>query len=399
MPKKAKLMEHKKTKYQELIILLIGETGVGKTTLIEAMYEYVRGVSKGMPTSEKELKEFIISYSSPIDKSNENEKAMQSKTMHIRFYEVESNDSKIIFMDVPGSADTKMEKDQEIDIKNIEKMSKTLKEKLDGGAILAAVLVVINGRISRLSSTVKYSLSTTMQIVGKSVKKPSIIPVITNTTSAQDINIEDGSKDLEWLNEKNQICLDNFYGPIEKMKKIGLGQLNQPHVISKFLTNIETTNKAIKQIFSAISIDDNSMGHMIYKNAAAMSDIHNEINRLISLLDEEKNISFAPFIKILDKYDYNDILKILDRERLCMSMLRQGKKEEEKKKYRMKLRNVILRNACIHVLQNQYFISVIQQKSIEGANITNAISTIMEDGNGFLDEHQIRVLHNKGLLD
>ncbi|XP_018927132.1 uncharacterized protein LOC109054307 [Cyprinus carpio] len=155
------------------IVLLVGETGVGKTTLINSMVNYVLGVK-----FEDEIW-YEITEEAVRDQS-------ESQTSEITMYEVFPEESPIslTIIDTPGYGDTRgLDKDLEV----AENLA-TLFQSNDGVCEVDAVCFVIQASKNRLSDRQHYIFSSVLSLFGKDIVN-NIVFLITHSDGLPPKNV------------------------------------------------------------------------------------------------------------------------------------------------------------------------------------------------------------------
>lgn len=165
--------EKKDVTRQSKIILLVGETGAGKTTIINTMVNYLLGV-----TFEEETW-YEITEEEVRDQS-------ESQTSEITMYEVFPVESAIslTIIDTPGYGDTRgLEKDLEV----AENLS-ALFQNNDGVREVDAVCFVIQAAKNRLSDRQHYIISSILSLFGKDIVN-NIVFLITHSDGLPPKNV------------------------------------------------------------------------------------------------------------------------------------------------------------------------------------------------------------------
>ncbi|ROL29793.1 hypothetical protein DPX16_0850 [Anabarilius grahami] len=163
----------KDTSKQKKIVLLVGETGAGKTTLINTMVNYLLGVK-----FEEELW-YEITEEAARDQS-------ESQTSEITMYEVfpVKNPVSLTIIDTPGYGDTRgLEKDLEV----AENLS-MLFQSSDGVREIDAVCFVIQASKNRLSDRQHYIISSILSLFGKDIVN-NIVFLITHSDGLPSKNV------------------------------------------------------------------------------------------------------------------------------------------------------------------------------------------------------------------
>ncbi|XP_073692593.1 uncharacterized protein [Garra rufa] len=153
------------------VILLVGETGVGKTTLINTMVNHLMGVK-----FEDEIW-YEITEEATRDQS-------ESQTSEITMYEVFSVKSPIslTIIDTPGYGDTRgLDTDLEVALA-------TLIQSKDGVCEVDAVCFVIQAAKNRLSDRQHYIISSILSLFGKDIVD-NIVFLITHSDGLPPINV------------------------------------------------------------------------------------------------------------------------------------------------------------------------------------------------------------------
>ncbi len=158
---------------QNKIVLLVGETGAGKTTLINTMVNYILDVK-----FEDEIW-FEITEEAARDQS-------ESQTSEITMYEVFSGKTPVslTIIDTPGYGDTRgLEKDMEV----AENLA-NLFQNNDGVREVDAVCFVIQASKNRLSDRQHYIISSVLSLFGKDIVN-NIVFLITHADGMEPKNV------------------------------------------------------------------------------------------------------------------------------------------------------------------------------------------------------------------
>ncbi|KAL0189913.1 hypothetical protein M9458_017012, partial [Cirrhinus mrigala] len=154
-------------------VLLVGETGVGKTTLINTMVNYLLGVKF------EDEEWYEITEEAARDQS-------ESQTSEITMYEVFSEESPIslTIIDTPGYGDTRgLDKDLEV----AENLA-TLFQSNDGVREIDAVCFVTQAAKNRLSDRQHYIISSVLSLFGKDIVN-NIVFLITHSDGLPPKNV------------------------------------------------------------------------------------------------------------------------------------------------------------------------------------------------------------------
>ncbi|VDC07470.1 unnamed protein product [Peniophora sp. CBMAI 1063] len=183
-------------------ILLVGETGVGKSSLLE----YVANVMLGKSVLDYDL--------DILDRSNEaGGSSKGSQTNSARLYTFESVDGvKIRILDTPGLADTRGIQQDELHKKNIATQIRDYVESVDG------VIILANGTLPRLNICTDYALTTLSAIFPKSLAA-NIGFMFTNVSSPLSWNFSQDSLPAA-LRDAPQFLFDNPMAHRKKYEEI-----------------------------------------------------------------------------------------------------------------------------------------------------------------------------------
>ncbi|RXN37865.1 hypothetical protein ROHU_001651 [Labeo rohita] len=148
------------------IIMMIGATGAGKTTLINSMINYILGVQW------KDDFRFVL-----IDERKQKSQA-ESQTSEITAYQINHMDGfrvpySLTIVDTPGFGDTR-------GISHDQKITKQIQEFFSArGRIdcIDAVCFVVQGSLARITHTQKYVFDSILSIFGKDIAENILVLV------------------------------------------------------------------------------------------------------------------------------------------------------------------------------------------------------------------------------
>ena len=188
----------------EYKMLLIGETGSGKTSFLNLMCNYGKIQTLGKQVNIADFKQFH-----DIKLENSQSCKMESKTDGATLYKIEFDTVNIGIIDTLGFGDSR---GLDVDKKHVIKIIDALKTE----SYINCVCLVINGRSSRISATLRYVLSEITAILPREVLN-NVIIIFTNTADPLDLNFEPNVL-AEYLgkNIENYFCIENPYCRIEK---------------------------------------------------------------------------------------------------------------------------------------------------------------------------------------
>ncbi|KAG4073074.1 hypothetical protein HA402_009493 [Bradysia odoriphaga] len=170
---------------KELTILMVGETGVGKSTFINAivnylMFENMADAAKNLkcviPTSFEVYDEFTMSMkecSFGGTDDNECDDKTQSSTQNCKCYNIDVGDLRLKIIDTPGIADCRGVERDRLNIKNILHFLSNFKE-------LNAICVLLKPNNAKVSILFKYCILELLTHLNKSASE-NILFLFTNS--------------------------------------------------------------------------------------------------------------------------------------------------------------------------------------------------------------------------
>ncbi|CAE6413858.1 unnamed protein product [Rhizoctonia solani] len=190
-PPEKKSRLHYPRKKNVITILLIGETGSGKTSFMSLLLNLLQG------NGPFELKEkHFIDAQSGLDRS-------QSQTTEARIYSFTTSDGvKVEILDTPGLADTRgIDEDK----KHKERIFRAIQDLI---TVIDGVMIVANGRVERLTTATDYTLNILATFFPRSIID-NIGIIFTNIgTGGAGFNFQIQSLPHE-LQKVHHWCLDN----------------------------------------------------------------------------------------------------------------------------------------------------------------------------------------------
>ena len=206
-------------------VLFIGETGSGKTSLLNficnaKIIQEVGNVAK----ASKDFRPFH-----DIMLENAAAKQMESKTSGAKLYKTKICGLDVGIIDTPGFGDSRgLEQDK--------KHAKAIVSALTAEDYINCICLIINGRTSRLSATLKYVLSEITAFLPRVVLN-NIVVFFTNAADFLDVNF-----DMRVLEEyfgqpvqtDHVFCIENPYCRFEKAKE--KQKTLPPEIIAESLT-------------------------------------------------------------------------------------------------------------------------------------------------------------------
>ncbi|PFH47861.1 hypothetical protein AMATHDRAFT_76995 [Amanita thiersii Skay4041] len=209
-----------KSQRTEYTILLVGETGTGKTSLLSLIANILAGRTP-------------IDYSLCHDNDNEaGSSAKHSQTHSAKLYEFESrNGIKVRILDTPGLADTRGIQQDELHKASI---AKAIQNNI---ATINGVIILANGTLPRLGAATDYALSTLSGIFPHSLVH-NIGLLFTNVSSPLSWNFDQNSLPDALRNNDNQFLIDN---PLAMWKRLRELNGNGHSIPRNILVQMEDT--------------------------------------------------------------------------------------------------------------------------------------------------------------
>ncbi|CAG2229511.1 unnamed protein product [Mytilus edulis] len=198
--KDADIAEYKPSKYEssdEKTLLLLGPTGTGKSTFIDALLNYIKGVSY------RNNYRYTLINETKEEKERSDQKS-QSQTSSVTVYRIPTIDGgqvshKVNIIDTPGFNDTRENFDERI-TQQIRELFEIRRGK-HSVIHLDAILVVVPLSTQRLTHQLKEVFSNILHMFGKDIAK-NIFAVIT---------FDDGEKKLACLSLGTQKYLSMVF--------------------------------------------------------------------------------------------------------------------------------------------------------------------------------------------
>ncbi|XP_060776393.1 uncharacterized protein LOC132885881 [Neoarius graeffei] len=167
---------------QNKIVLMVGETGTGKTTLINAMVNYILGVK---------FTDEVWFEITEEGENNQTSDQSQSQTTQITVYEVFAQDNPICLtiIDTPGYGDTR---GTDVDKQIAENLYKLFHND-NGVKELDAVCLVVKATENRLSDRQHYISDAVLSLFGKDIEN-NIVIFVTHSDGMPPTNVMNAIK-------------------------------------------------------------------------------------------------------------------------------------------------------------------------------------------------------------
>ena len=194
---------------QKYKMVLIGETGCGKTSFLNFICNSELIQTLGFEDGSENFRSF-----NDITLENAKAEKMESKTNGAKVYKANICGHEMNIIDSPGFGDSRgFEQDEE--------NAKKIVETLTSQEYINCICLVINGRLARITATLRYVLTEITSILPKEVLD-NIVVVFTNCTDILDLTF-DPVLLSEYFGRRfedgRMFCLENPYCRFEKAKE------------------------------------------------------------------------------------------------------------------------------------------------------------------------------------
>ncbi|KAK2459485.1 hypothetical protein APHAL10511_008500 [Amanita phalloides] len=276
------IIQTNKNQSKEFTILLVGETGTGKTSFLSLLANIAVGHKPD---------EFMNFHDDSIEAGGG---PRHSQTNMAKVYEFTSvNGIKVIILDTPGLADTRGLAQDEVHKASIASAIK--------GSITTvnAVIILANGTVPRLGVATDYALSTLSSIFPRTLAD-NIGILFTNVSSPLSWNFDQNSlPDVLRGKEDNQWLLDNPLAMWNKYVQI-CARPNVSRRVSKSLLKAvgEGHQKALEELSTLFDWIDglkpqptNDIMNLFEQSQQIDRDIENAMSRATNISEKKKKVA------------------------------------------------------------------------------------------------------------
>ena len=283
-------------------MLLIGQTGSGKTSFLNFICNAERIQALGFADASKGFRPFH-----DIKLENAEARKMESKTSGAKLYETTICGLNVGVVDSPGFGDSRgLKRDKE----NAEEIIRALSSE----DYVNCICLVINGRESRMSTTLKYVLSEITSILPR-VVLDNIIVVFTNCADALDVNFDVTALEQYFgqpITEDRIFCIENPYCRYEKARK-KQHSLPKEMIAKSLLKMFESAREMLTELHKTIAKFDAVHTHHFEKLYRKKQEIERNTLRLLTEYDHQKDLE-AEIKKVEEEAEAASRTKHLNEE-------------------------------------------------------------------------------------
>ncbi len=276
---------------KEKVFICLGETGHGKSTFINYMYNYMNGE---LNIDRIKLNPSLIKLAIPVNnyvenvaheyKPNENElnigNEFLSHTRDCKEYVIETELSAIKLIDTPGFNST--------DESNSENQ---IFEKISNICLnydfLNGVILFINGSCPRLQPSIKNFITHLLNFLSNEISK-SIILILTNTDEASCNIQQELLSDLNKLNSNPKWFF--MQNSLFRWNKSELNKRQWRDISQNWIDSCETTKEIIHEITKYGPVSTEYFHSVKIKSKQIFKEIKKEINRIYYLIGKFNEI-------------------------------------------------------------------------------------------------------------
>ena len=270
-------------------MLLIGETGSGKTSFLNLLCNSKLFEELGNEVDAVKLDQ--IRHYNDLKIEDSTARAMESKISEAKFYRTEVCKMRMTVIDTPGFGDSRgLEQDKV----NVKKIIDALRRE----EYINCICLIINGRQSRMSASLKYVLTEISTILLKEVFD-NIIVVFTNTADALDCNFDICELDHYFGKTIQHVYyIENPYCRIENAKQKAK-QLSLEQIARSLRKSFEDTAESLRSLQETIKDFDDVHTLHITRLYDKKQEIEKDI--IIILASYDKQTELEKEIKIKEE--------------------------------------------------------------------------------------------------
>ncbi|XP_021703493.1 uncharacterized protein LOC110677112 [Aedes aegypti] len=273
-------------KTQEYNIIIIGETGSGKSTLINYLTNFFHGgnlnqLRLSIPSKHYEATEGLNHYEQNVADTS------KSQTSKCTEYNFHKDELLFGFIDTPGLCDTEETNNDE---KNILEIMQTAVEK----GTLVAIMIVVNGTQSRATACLRHALDEMKNMIPDSFLG-NIIVVLTNCNRAT------ANFDISQLKPWQVIQQNQFHMNNSILSKPESAWINDPylkkHIEEDWNESMKTIGRMIDRLKHLGCQATTAFEKMHQQRDQIMSNLHHILNHLGNLQNLQNELDDAELSK------------------------------------------------------------------------------------------------------
>ena len=260
-------------------MLLIGETGSGKTSFLNFICNAERILAVGFADASNGFRPF-----NDIKLENAAARQMESKTSGAKLYETTICGLNVGVIDSPGFADSRGLEQDKLNAREII-------EVLSSEDYVNCICLIINGRTSRITATLKYVMSEITSILPR-VVLDNIIVVFTNSADALDINFDVRALEQFFgqpIRADRVFCIENPYCRFEKARE-KQHSLPPEMIAESLLKMFESAGEMLTKIHENIAGFDAVHTYYFEKLYEKKQEIDRSTLRLLTEYDHQKQL-------------------------------------------------------------------------------------------------------------
>ena len=266
-------------------MLLIGETGSGKTSFLNLLYNCGTVQALGCGFGKEGLEHFR--QFNNIKLENAQAISMESKTNDATLYNVEVGELKVGVIDTPGFGDSRGLKQDE---KNAQRIIESLKKE----EYINCVCLIINGRQPRTSASLKYVLTEITAILPREILE-NVIVVFSNTSDPLDLTFDPNALTTYFGKQVPQnhiFFVENPYCRFEKAK-VKVVQLGIERVAESLQKSFEDTATVLNKMCLAIKDFRQVHTHRFIALYEKKQAIEGNVLRMLTAYDNQVRLEKA----------------------------------------------------------------------------------------------------------
>ncbi|KAF9256843.1 hypothetical protein L218DRAFT_880859 [Marasmius fiardii PR-910] len=260
----------------KITVILIGETGVGKTAMLNLLANICAGV---------DLEDFKETH---VFKNERGGAVGSSQTLKPVLYHIVCADGKEVnILDTPGLADTRgIDKDNE----HREAIANVIKEKIE---VIDAVIILANGTVARLGAPTEYALNVVSGMFPHSIIN-NIAFIFTMVSDPTEFNFDRASLQPAELQKARLWSMNNpFARWVKYQEKLNEGGLDEDileDMDESVRRGYKKTINMLSQFFQWLDKCEVQPTHEIYNLYIMSQDIEASITNVLARMDQKETM-------------------------------------------------------------------------------------------------------------